>query len=279
MGIRKHWMKVVSPLRVLPGYAAIAMSACLCMAPCALAQQSTSSGPKSDLPSAPDVMPGSTTSRVQSPHPESAEPLTLGERLRLEVHTSLGVSAFLVPAGDAAFDMADPPSHYPREWKDGGAAFGRNYGAEFARHTTGGFTHFAVAAIDREDPRYYPSTSTNFAKRTVHALIFTLFDRSDSGHTTLAVSNLAGSAAAGAVGMAFYPDGFRDITHAYQRAAVETTTFASHNLVAEFSPEIVLILHKLHVSDRIANTFLPQTSLPRGSSSQVRDQPTSSSSN
>ena len=57
--------------------------------------------------------------------------------------------------------------------------------------------------------------------------------------------------------MAFYPDGFNDLTHAYQRAAIETTTFASHNLIAEFSPEIVRILHKLHISDRIAGAFLP----------------------
>jgi hypothetical protein len=265
-------------MRALPVYtAAISISACLCMTPFAPAQQPAQPAPKSDLPNAPNTKSAPatpTTSLVQSPHPESAGPLTLGERFKLEIHASLGISTFVVPAGDAAVDMARPPDRYPREWKDGGAAFGRNYGAELVRHTTGGFTHFAVAAIDREDPRYYPSTSTNYAKRTVHALIFTLFDRSSSGHTTLAVSNLAGSAAAGAVGMTFYPDGFRDITHAYQRASIETTTFASRNLVAEFSPEIVLILHKLHVSDRIASALLPQTTLPRNPNPQVRDQQT-----
>jgi hypothetical protein len=60
--------------------------------------------------------------------------------------------------------------------------------------------------------------------------------------------------------MAFYPDGYDDFTHAYQRAAIETTSFASHNLLAEFSPEIVRALHKMHVSDRIANAFIPPIS-------------------
>lgn len=244
-----------------PAYAfALSLGACLCLFSSALAQQPAQPSSDSALPNAPSTEAGSASSPlvpVTASRPEPAGPLTLGERFRLEAHTSLGVSAFLVPAGDAAVDMASPPTRYPREWRDGGGAFGRNYGAEFARHTTGGFTHFTVAAIDREDPRYYPSTSTNFARRTLHALVFTLVDRSDSGRRTLAVSNLAGSAAAGAVGMAFYPDGFNDLTHAYQRAAIETTTFASHNLIAEFSPEIVRVLHKLHISDRIAGAFLP----------------------
>ena len=194
-----------------------------------------------------------------APRPEPTGTLDLGQRFKLEVHTSLSAASFLVPVGDALVNMADPPDKYPREWRDGGGAFGRNYGAEFARHTTAGFTRFAVAAIDREDPRYYPSTSTNVARRTVHALLFTVINRSDSGRRTLAVSNLSGSMASGAIGMAFYPDGFNDFTHAYQHGAVETTSFASHNLVAEFSPEIVRALRKCHVPERITNTFLPAT--------------------
>lgn len=212
--------------------------ACLCLCIPSLAQQS--------LPDAPRPQPTGT--------------LTLSERLHLQVHTTLSVSAFLVPVGDALVDMADPPDKYPHEWRAGGPAFGRLYGAEFARHTTAGFTHFAVAAIDREDPRYYPSTSHGVGKRTIHALWFTVIDRSVSGHRTLAVSNLAGSMAAGSIGMAFYPDGYNDFTHAYQRAAMETTSFASHNLIAEFSPEIIRALHKMHISDRIADAFLPPAS-------------------
>jgi hypothetical protein len=223
---------------------------CLCLP--AFAQQTP--------PPAPPVTPSNPIPPPDSPNPQPTGTLTLGERFHLEVHTTLGISAFVVPAGDALVDMADPPDRYPREWSDGGAAFGRSYGAEFARHTTGGFTHFAVAAIDHEDPRYYPSTSTNYVKRTVHALWFTVVDRSTSGHRTLAVSNLAGSMAAGSIGMAFYPDGYNDFTHAYQRGAVETSSFASHNLIAEFSPEIVRVLHAFHISDRIADAFLPAES-------------------
>jgi hypothetical protein len=194
------------------------------------------------------------TSAVSMP---PATTLTLHDRFALEIKTTFGPPAFIVPAGEAAITMADPPNHYPRAWSDGGGAFARNYGAEFVRHTTGGLTHFAVAAVLHEDPRYHPSTSTNYAARTFHAFAFTLIDRSDSGRNTLAVSNLAGSAGAGFIGMAYYPDGFNDLTHAYQRSAVEVTNFAAHNLIAEFSPELALIARKLHFPGWVANSFLP----------------------
>ena len=234
---------------------AATLSSIICPASQTLAQQAPPANPDPQAAGHPVTL--KPTPLPDSPRPQPTGTLTLGQRAALEAHTTFGISAFVVPAGDALVDMADPPTHYPREWSDGGGAFGRNYGAEFARHTAGGVTHFAVAAIDREDPRYYFSTSHSLVPRFAHALLFTVIDQSNSGHRTLAVSNIAGSAAAGAVGMAFYPDGYRDITHAYQRAAVETTTFASHNLIAEFSPEIVQVFRALHFPDKLTSALLP----------------------
>ena len=189
--------------------------------------------------------------------PIPVTPLTLKDRFGLEAHTTFGPAALLIPAVSASITMADPPDHYPREWRDGGGAFGRNYGALLARHTTGGLTHFAVAAVDHEDPRYYSSLSKNYGVRAWHALLFTAVDRNMSGHKTLAVSNLTGSVAAGFVGNAFYPSGFSDGTHAGQRTIWEFSTFASHNLTSEFSPEIGKILHKARVPDFVVRAFLP----------------------
>ncbi len=188
---------------------------------------------------------------------EPGTPLTLHDRFTLETHTTFNPGAFAVPAAEAGITMAHPPDHFPREWSDGPGAFGRIYGATFARHTTGGLSHFAVAAVFREDPRYYPSASTNPVARFIHVLAFTVIDRSDSGRRTLAISNLSGSLAGGFVGMTFYPDGFNDTTHALQRSSLELANFAGHNLTAEFSPEITRILHKFHFPDHLADAFLP----------------------
>jgi hypothetical protein len=253
---------------------ALSLAPSTCIAHSAFAQETSLPVPAPELPSAPSTALPATAGGTLPPAPGSepvvpqavgfqpGEPLTLGDRFKLELRTTFGPSAYAVPAAQAALTMADPPNGYPHEWSDGPAAFGRNYGAEFARHSTGGLTHFAIAAALREDPRYYPSSSLNPAGRFVHAVAFTLVDRSDSGRRTIAASNLGGAAAAGFIGMAIYPDGFNDTTHAYQHAALESTSFVAHNLIAEFSPEITSILHKLHFPDRLANAFLPPDRRP-----------------
>jgi hypothetical protein len=242
----------------------------LCLAHATLAQETSQEATQE--PTAPLVRattvpntPASGDAAAVLPTPESPQaatpqptvPLTLGGRFSLEAHTTFGPSAFILPAFESAYNMARPRDGYPHDWSDGGGAFGRNYGAILGVNTASGFTHFAVAAIDHEDPRYYSSTSTNYASRLVHALAFTFVDRSDSGHHTLAISNFAGATAGGFIGMAIYPSGFNDTAHAYQRATFQMTAFAGHNLVAEFSPEIVRVLHKFHFPDRVAYSFLP----------------------
>ena len=220
----------------------------------------TDAVPEAPLPqqltAQPEERPNSVPDRQSGPL-EPTGPVTFKERIRLQIHTTLGFPAFMIPAYESAITMAHPPDHFPREWRDGGGAFGRNYGGEFARHATSGLTHFTTAAVLREDPRYYPSLSTNYFHRSVHAILFTLMDRSDSGHRTVAFSNLTGATAGGFITMTYMPDGFNDTTHAYQRAALELGQFGGRNLVAEFSPEISHILHKLHFSDRIADSLLP----------------------
>ena len=202
--------------------------------------------PASDPAIETGTLPGIAAAPEQQP-PVTREALTLRQRFVLQTRTSFAPLAFIVPAAEAGITMYDPPSGYPRDWTDGGGAFARNYGAELGRHTTGGYAHFVAAAILREDPRYTPSANRNFFARTLHAFIFTVVDESDSGHRTFAASNFAGATAAGFVGMAWEPNGFDDVTHAYQRSAVELTAFAGRNLVAEFSPEFNRILTKLHL--------------------------------
>jgi hypothetical protein len=61
-------------------------------------------------------------------------------------------------------------------------AFGRNYGDEVARRTAKTTAEFATQALLHEDPRYQRSDSKNPIMRIGHAMVWTLFDDSDSGH-------------------------------------------------------------------------------------------------
>jgi hypothetical protein len=214
----------------------------------ARAQTAQLHAPQLDTHSLPDPAPASPMAAITGAAPSvPSGPLNLRERFIFGAHASFGPTAFIIPALGAGFAMVDPPSHYPRDWKDGAPAFGRNYGAQFGTDGVAALTRFATAAIDREDPRYYPSSLSNPLHRVAHAIAFSIIDRNSSGHRTLALSNFTGAASGGFVGMAWEPDGFNDPTHALQRGEIQFATFAGHNLLLEFAPELGNGLHKLHL--------------------------------
>jgi hypothetical protein len=191
------------------------------------------------------------------PAPMTRGPLTAEEKLSVYFHRTFGPSAVILPAFGASLGMLNPPNHYPREWKDGPQAFGHLYGnivaTATARETAGMLTSIAL----HEDPRYRPSSSTNVLFRAVHALSYTVVDRTDSGGRTIAFSNFSAAAAGGLVGMAYLPNGFNDVTHAEQRMAMQFATLAVHNLAAEFQPQWGPIVRKLKIPKLLPEWWVP----------------------
>jgi hypothetical protein len=178
------------------------------------------------------------------------------------VKAEFGPANIVIPAVGALYRMANPPTDYktfltpsgpvridvyPREWKDGGGAFGRNYGDILASDFSEKTARFAVGAILREEPRYFQSENREFPERVFHAIKFTFIDKADSGHDRIAISNFAGAAAGGFIGNAYLPPGYRDLTHASQRSMLIFAGLIGENEAAEFRPEIRAVLRKLHV--------------------------------
>jgi len=164
-------------------------------------------------------------------------PLTLHDNFLIYAHKTFGPPAVILPAFGAGLGMLNPPNKYPKDWKDGASAFGRNYGYRLADHTSRNTAQFLTGTLLHEDPRYLRSTSSNPFLRTVHALAFTVFDKTDSGRTTFAASNFASAAAGGFVGMGILPDGFNDVTHAEQHMASEFLQIGIGNVLTEFEPQ------------------------------------------
>ena len=156
--------------------------------------------------------------------------------------TYFNPSALTAPAFRAGLRMANPPgkgaTQYPSEWRQGGGAFGRNYGDAVAERVSFQTARFSTGVITREDPRYVPSSSRSVFARSVHAISFTFVDRSNSGHPMPAISNFVGAAAGGFVGNAYLPAGFNDLTHAGQRATLRFGFAAAGNLFREFAPQM-----------------------------------------
>jgi hypothetical protein len=186
--------------------------------------------------------------------------LTGEDKLRIYIHKTFGPPAVILPAFGTGIQMLNPPSHYPREWKDGAGAFGRVYGYKVADRTSRETAQFLTGFLLHEDPRYQRSTSTNAFRRTFHALAFTVVDKTDSGRNTLAVSNFASAAAGGFVGMGILPDGYNDITHAEQRMASEFLQLAIGNIATEFEPQWGPWAKKLRLPKIIPAWWVPQHS-------------------
>jgi len=206
-----------------------------------------------DLPDAPSPSPTPQQSsqsnipflspRFNQPH----QPMDTGNKFKYLVEPAFGPRSFLTNAFSTGIRMANPPSGYPHVWRAGGEAFGRNYGDSFARTGAEGVGRFSAAVLLHEDPRYRRAESTFFPTRLGHAFVFTFVDRTDGGHSTVAISNFTGAAASGFIGNAYLPPGFDNLTHAGQRSAIAFGGMAAQNALQEFSPELSQFLKKIHL--------------------------------
>ena len=170
-------------------------------------------------------------------------------RLKLQEYVVLtfGPRAVVSPAFTAAIRMARPPSGFPRDWKDGAEAFGRNYGEALGSKVALETGRYGTAILLHEDFRYRRSpTATGFG-RLFHAIGYTFVDQSDSGHRRLAVANFVGAAAGGFTAAAILPDGYNSVGDGAKDSAARFGGLAFSNVTREYSPEIARAFRALHL--------------------------------
>lgn len=184
----------------------------------------------------------------------SADSSRLTTKFRYFEQHSVKSGAFVGALFTAGAEMAKSPAQYPRQWRCGASGFGRLYGDAFAFQTAAQSGRFVAAVAFHEDPSYSKSTSLNPFARAAHAIVFTAFDKSDSGHIIPAFSNFAGAASAGFVGSAYLPRGYNDPSHALDRTAIAFAGFAVTNLLSEFGPELRSVEKKLHFPQFVLGT-------------------------
>ena len=108
--------------------------------------------------------------RVQGPL--KVEPLSFARKTQYWAANAFSPASLLTPALPAGILLADPPKHYPHEWRQGAAAFGRNFGDALATELAADSGKYLVGALMREDPRYYPDQSKRPLHRAFHAIAF-----------------------------------------------------------------------------------------------------------
>ena len=212
------------------------------------------SSSESALPDAPSAMVAEApqdalpTGFPQSrPFGPPVGPIGVDGKFKLLVEPQFGPRALFTTAFRTGIRMAKAPNGLPYDWHDGAEGYGHLYGDSFARNGAEGIARFTTAIVLHEDPRYRRSESTFVPARFSHALMFTFVDKTDGGHTTLAVSNFAGAAANGFLGNAYLPPGFNDVTHTGQRGTYALAGLAGQNVLIEFAPELGRALKRLHI--------------------------------
>jgi hypothetical protein len=179
--------------------------------------------------------------------PASSSPLNLKGKLRYFAVESFRPGIYPVAAFYDGLTMANPPKAYPPEWRQGFPGFARNYGDFMASWAAVQGGKFVAASMLHEDPRYFISTNKNFFARVANAVRYVVIDRSDTGHSRLALANVAGALAGGFVGNAYLPDPYANASHGFSRSALSLTGFVTSNLADEFQPEIHKLAKKLHL--------------------------------
>jgi hypothetical protein len=189
---------------------------------------------------------GSTRSSTVG-DPASSAPLNVKGKFKYFAIESFRPGIYPVAAFYDGLTMANPPKAYPREWRQGLPAFGRNYGDFMASWVAVQGGKFTVAALTHEDPRYFRSRSKNFFARCINAARYAVIDRGDNGNPRLALANISGAFSGGFVGNGYLPDPYANTSHALTRSALALGGFATSNLADEFRPEIHKLLKKLHL--------------------------------
>jgi hypothetical protein len=188
-----------------------------------------------------------TAQSITLGNPVSSVPLGVKGKFRYFAIESFRPGIYPVAAFYDGLTMANPPKAYPPEWRQGLPGFARNYGDFMASWASVQGGKFIAASLLHEDPRYFPSNSSNFFARIFNAARYAVIDRGDNGHPRIAIANVAGAFSGGFVGNGYLPDPYANFSHGLGRSALALTGFVTSNLSDEFRPEIRRVVKKLHL--------------------------------
>lgn len=173
--------------------------------------------------------------------PLQARRLSLGERLEIYRRSVLSVESLVNPALGAAVGQANDE---PPEWGQGASGYGRRLASGYGRLVTYRTIRFGIAALDHEDPRFFPSNETGFWRRFRSASVSYIFVPTDDGMRIPAYSRFAGVYGAAFLANAWYPESRANAGHAMMRGSTALTAGYAWHIFREFWPDIKKKIHR-----------------------------------
>ena len=163
----------------------------------------------------------------------SYAPLTASERWRSYFISAYGPGALLRAAAAGGISQLNDT---PKEWKQGGEAFGERFGNSLAQHIIRRTLESGAAAALHEDNRYFRSTETGFFKRTKHAVGSVFVARNEAGRAHLAYSRIGAAAGASFISRAWQPPSTTSSGDAAVNFGITMAIDMGWNVFKEFRP-------------------------------------------
>lgn len=166
---------------------------------------------------------------------QPVEPLDVMSKLNFHAQT---VGSPLSLAQTAAYAGILQGLNSPREWGQGGGAYGKRLASALGGSAIRGALAFGLDSALHQDPRYFRSRDTGFLRRTAHAFRGTILTRTDSGGETLSTWRLGSDCGAAFLSNQWYPDRVNTGRLGALQGSLHLGFDFISNLGAEFWPDV-----------------------------------------
>lgn len=172
---------------------------------------------------------------------EHAPRLSAHDKMMFWLHQEARVSSLFPALLSAGYgQLADSPQY----GSDSGA-FGDRVGAAVIRQATMRFfCSSLVPRLDGEDPRYLREARGSYVHRGLWAAEQAIVAQRDSGRRSFNVSDVVGHLAASALTPLYYPAPSANFGVVMQTWGTSIAGAAGNNLLLEFWPDVVNLLHR-----------------------------------
>jgi len=156
---------------------------------------------------------------------------------KLQFHTESTYGPLAV-VGLAAYAGILQEMNSPKEWGQGGDAYGTRVASTAACSGIHGVLAFGMDSALHQDPRYYRSGGTGFWRRTAHAIRGTILTRTDAGGETLSTWRIGSAYGSAFLSNLWYPDRLDNAHLGFIQGSMTLGFDLAKNLGAEFWPDI-----------------------------------------
>jgi len=166
---------------------------------------------------------------------QPVEPLDVRSKLNFHARS---VGSPMSLAETAAYAGILQGLNSPREWGQGGGAYGKRLASALGGSAIHGALAFGLDSALHQDPRYFRSREAGFLRRMAHAFRGTILTRTDSGGETLSTWRLGSDYGAAFLSNQWYPDRVNTVRLGALQGSLHLGFDFVSNLGTEFWPDV-----------------------------------------